>query len=161
MKTWIQRFIFFILIFLCSILLLQEYQNYFAQRFKDRLGEQFPKLQEVVWLDQKAPQKELPTLYIRWEVWCPACLQSIEKNNELAKTYQDRINILGLTTQWDDGVKDLSRRLIQYPVGHDVKQVLDHFFEVQAIPFYALVDGQNKIIYQGNSIEESILKKLL
>jgi thiol-disulfide isomerase/thioredoxin len=161
LKAWIQRLILFTLLGLAAFLVIEEYQAGFAKQYKERIGEILPQITDISWLGGLEPESEISTLYIRWEIWCPACLQSIEKNNEISQKYANNLRVIGLTTQWDDAVKDFSAKTIQYPVGFDSKGLLDKIFEIRAIPFYVLVNENRKILYQGNSIDEEVIKALL
>lgn len=158
---WFRRITNFLLLFIVTVLVLQKCQEHTLTPYKERLAESLPPLTKTNWLDAKAARQDLPILYIRWEIWCPACLGSIEKNNEIASTFEKKLEVIGLIQQWDDGVQDFARKTIKYPVGQDLGQVLDRFFEIQAIPFYTLIDKDRKVLYQGNSIEPSVIDKLL
>jgi thiol-disulfide isomerase/thioredoxin len=127
--------------------------------FKNRVGEFLKEPLEITWLNEKTQNKSLPTLLIRWEPWCPSCIRSIPQNNELYEKYKGQLNIAGLTMQWDDGTRELSRNLISYPVGQEQSGILDQYFEVQAIPFYVLLNAKKQVLYQGNKISEATLKR--
>ena len=161
MNVWLNRLIKGAFLFFITFLLLQQYDDHFMVPFKDRVGETLPLLEKIDWLDNQVGREGLPILYIRWEIWCPACLSSIEKNNEIAKNFKEKLEVIGLTMQWDDAVQDFGRRVIQYPVGHDGEEIISRFFEIQAIPFYALIDKDRKVLFQGNSIDSATVKELL
>lgn len=119
--------------------------------FRDRQGEQLPIFDSLVWIKgEELFKKNLPTVIVGFEQWCPGCLISISANNNFFKDNSTRYNVLGITTENDDGLRELVNTKIDYPVAQDSQGALHAFFENNAIPFYVVVDSSFHVLYQGH-----------
>ncbi|MEE2923569.1 MAG: hypothetical protein VX619_02210 [bacterium] len=101
------------------------------------------------------------TLFIRWEFWSPESMMSISGNNIIFKNLSEKINIIGICSQWDDGIKEIKKARISFPLMFDQNMTIDRLFNNKQIPFYVLIDTQREIIWQGSSITHKRLSEII
>ena len=101
------------------------------------------------------------TLFIRWESWSPQSMMSISANNILFKNLSEKINIIGICSQWDDGIREIKKARILFPLMFDQNMTIDRVFNSQQLPFYVLIDPQREIIWQGTRITHQELSEII
>ena len=101
------------------------------------------------------------TLFIRWEPWSPNSMTSISANNVLFKNMSEKINIIGICSQWDDGIREVKRARISFPIMFDQTMVIDRAFNNKKLPFYVLIDTEKEIIWQATSITDQQLTEVI
>ncbi len=101
------------------------------------------------------------TLFIRWEPWSPSSMMSISANNLIFKNLSEKINIVGLCSQWDAGVREIKKTRILFPLMFDQNMVIDRLFNSKQLPFYVLINAQKEIIWQGSSMSHHRLSEII
>lgn len=151
-------FLFILAVFLVYLLFFSDTGS---QPFcRNREGEQLPLFSSLSWVQgEESWQKNLPTVVIGFEQWCPNCIVSIASNNKFFRENSHKYNLIGVCTELDDGLKELAQTTIEYPVAHDATGVLHSFFENNSIPFYVVLDSSSRVLYQGHRFPpEKILR---
>lgn len=82
-----------------------------------------------------------------WATWCGPCLNSIPKNNELAKRFGDKVVLIGLChprggEKMENVVKTKG---IEYPVCRLENESLIKAYQVNGFPDYFLIDKNGKL----------------
>lgn len=104
-----------------------------------------------------------------WATWCPPCLISVPKLDALQRQRAgDGLVILGLTRvdrrQSADQVEAFVREKISYPVGLFTGEANYERYEVEGIPYAAVVDREGKVAWTGNPLdpdfEATVVEKL-
>ena len=101
------------------------------------------------------------TLFIRWEPWSPQSMMSISANNILFKNLSEKINIVGICSQWNDGIKEIKKARILFPLMFDQNMIIKRKFNSKELPFYVLIDPQQEIIWQGNRITHQQVSEII
>ena len=83
-----------------------------------------------------------------WATWCGPCIQSIPKNNEIAKKYaDDGVVIIGVCHK-DGGekmVETIRSKKIEYPCVLDAKGEANAAFKVDGYPDYVIIDREGRV----------------
>lgn len=101
------------------------------------------------------------TLFLRWESWSPQSMMSISANNILFKNLSEKINIVGICSQWNDGIKEIKKARILFPLMFDQTMTIDRKFNSKELPFYVLIDPQREIIWQGTSVTHQQVSEII
>ena len=101
------------------------------------------------------------TLFIRWEPWSPSSMMNIANSNVLFKKLSEKINIVGICSQWNDGIKEIKRARITFPILFDQSLIIDRKFKSKQLPFYVLIDPEREIIWQGTRISAEELTEII
>lgn len=93
------------------------------------------------------------TLVVFWEVWCPHCRREVPNMKEVAKKYEGKMDVVGLTritkSATEDGVKEfIKEQEVNYTMAKENGEAASAF-AVSGIPAAAVVkDG--KIVWRGH-----------
>ncbi len=88
-----------------------------------------------------------------WASWCNSCMQSFPFLNELEKTHQENLSIIGINL--DEKVEDANTFLTKFPaqfiIAADKDEQCAKSFDVQAMPSSYLIDKKGIVrhISQG------------
>jgi thiol-disulfide isomerase/thioredoxin len=83
-----------------------------------------------------------------WATWCGPCIQSIPKNNEIAKKYADDGVVLIGVCHKDGGEKmteTIRSKRIEYPCVLDAKGEANAAFKVDGYPDYVIIDREGRV----------------
>ncbi len=83
-----------------------------------------------------------------WATWCGPCIQSIPKNNEIAKKYADDGVVLIGVCHKDGGekmVETIRSKKIEYPCVLDAKGEANAAFKVDGYPDYVIIDREGRV----------------
>lgn len=83
-----------------------------------------------------------------WATWCGPCIQSIPKNNEIAKEYADDGVVLIGVCHKDGGekmVETIRAKKIEYPCVLDAKGEANAVFKVDGYPDYVIIDREGRV----------------
>jgi thiol-disulfide isomerase/thioredoxin len=83
-----------------------------------------------------------------WATWCGPCIQSIPKNNEIAKEYADDGVVLIGVCHKDGGekmVETIRAKKIEYPCVLDAKGEANAAFKVDGYPDYVIIDREGRV----------------
>jgi thiol-disulfide isomerase/thioredoxin len=131
------------------------------------IGKDAMELDVSEWFQGNASVSGEPTLLVFWEEWCPHCKREVPKLEEMAKQYQGKMKVVGLTkvtrSSTDDSVrKFLAENNVSYPVGKEKNGNLSEYYGVSGVPAAALVKG-GKVVWRGHParLNDDALKKFL
>jgi len=101
-----------------------------------------------------------------WATWCGPCLQSVPKNNEIARKYADKGLVFIGVCHLRGGEKmaeTVAARSIEYPVCIDAKNRVNEAYLVDSYPDYYIIDREGRV--RGADLSaahlESAIKQLL
>jgi thiol-disulfide isomerase/thioredoxin len=83
-----------------------------------------------------------------WATWCGPCIQSIPKNNEIARMYADRGVVLIGVCHKDGGekmVETIRSKKIEYPCAIDAKGEANAAYKVDGYPDYVIIDREGRV----------------
>ena len=98
-----------------------------------------------------------------WASWCPPCLKSLPKYNELRReigTSDFEIVAVNVDENTEDAKKFLAKHPVSYPIAKDPKGVLPGVFGVKAMPTSYLVDKNGVVKYVHAAFKEGDIEKL-
>lgn len=97
-----------------------------------------------------------------WATWCGPCIQSIPKNNQIAKGYADKGVVLIGVCHKDGGEKmteTIRSKKIEYPCAIDAQGVANAAFKVDGYPDYVVIDRDGRVRgvdVQNGQVENAI-----
>ena len=103
---------------------------------------------------------EFPALISFWEYWCSPCIRSLPKLKTFQKTYKNKINVIGISTQSPEKVKQvLLNKNIDFLnlIGND--KLLQQY-KINSFPTYFLVDKNGVIVKEYSSFSDAIEKDI-
>ncbi len=97
-----------------------------------------------------------------WATWCGPCIQSIPKNNEIARKYADKgVVVIGVCHK-DGGekmVETIRSKKIEYPCAIDSKGEANTAYKVDGYPDYVIIDREGRV--RGADVQNGQLEKAL
>lgn len=125
--------------------------------------------EEIVLNDLETNPRQLnewkkPILVVNfWAPWCPPCRREIPALVELQKTYQQQVQLIGLSFDTLQNVTEFSEKTpMNYPLLLVQKEstMINSFFgnNTRALPFTAILNGQREIVFKHNG---EITKEML
>ncbi len=138
-------------------------------RSTDPLKPTIPDFKNIVLNDLEMSPRHLsewknPVLIVNfWAPWCPPCLREIPALVELQQTYQQQIQLIGLSFDTQQNVAAFSEKSpINYPLLLVQKEstMINSYFSnnTRALPFTAILNEQREIIFSHNG---EITKEML
>ncbi|MFM7261736.1 MAG: TlpA family protein disulfide reductase [bacterium] len=97
-----------------------------------------------------------------WATWCGPCIQSIPKNNELAKKYADKGVVLVGVCHKDGGekmVETIRSKKIEYPCAIDSNGEANAAYKIDGYPDYVIIDREGRVRgadVQNGQVENAI-----
>lgn len=98
-----------------------------------------------------------------WASWCPPCLKSLPKYNDLRReigTDDFEIVAVNVDENTEDAKKFLAKHPVSYPIAKDPKGILPGVFGVKAMPTSYLVDKNGVVKYVHAAFKEGDIEKL-
>ena len=98
-----------------------------------------------------------------WASWCPPCLKSLPKYNDLRReigTTDFEIVAINVDENTDDARKFLQKHPVSYPIAKDPKGILPGVFGVKAMPTSYLIDRNGVVQYVHAAFKEGDIEKL-
>ena len=98
-----------------------------------------------------------------WASWCPPCLKSLPKYNDLRReigTDNFEIVAVNVDENTEDAKKFLAKHPVSYPIAKDPKGILPGVFGVKAMPTSYLVDKNGVVKYVHAAFKEGDIEKL-
>lgn len=98
-----------------------------------------------------------------WASWCPPCLKSLPKYNDLRReigTSNFEIVAINVDENTDDARKFLQKHPVSYPIAKDPKGILPGVFGVKAMPTSYLIDKNGVVQYVHTAFKEGDIDKL-
>ncbi len=98
-----------------------------------------------------------------WASWCPPCLKSLPKYNDLRReigTANFEIVAINVDENTDDARKFLQKHPVSYPIAKDPKGILPGVFGVKAMPTSYLIDQNGVVQYVHAAFKEGDIEKL-
>jgi len=84
--------------------------------------------------------------------WCGPCALSVPHLNELQEKFGARgLSVVAVTREGPERtVPWVQKKGVRYAYGYDPRGAMHSFFEIDGIPFSALVDSQGTILWSGH-----------
>lgn len=103
-----------------------------------------------------------PTVLVFWASWCGPCLKEAPEVVRVAKSYGDRVNLVGINA--GESV-DVARRAapqlgITWPVVLDPKGTIQAQYQVTGIPLVLVLDAEGRVRHRNNGIPSDIHRLL-
>lgn len=98
-----------------------------------------------------------------WASWCPPCLKSLPKYNDLRReigTANFEIVAINVDENTNDARKFLQKHPVSYPIAKDPKGILPGVFGVKAMPTSYLIDQNGVVQYVHAAFKEGDIEKL-
>lgn len=98
-----------------------------------------------------------------WASWCPPCLKSLPKYNDLRReigTANFEIVAINVDENTDDARKFLQKHPVSYPIAKDPKGILPGVFGVKAMPTSYLIDQNGVVQYVHAAFKEGDIEKI-
>jgi thiol-disulfide isomerase/thioredoxin len=98
-----------------------------------------------------------------WATWCGPCRMEIPDLVELQKKYQDRLQVIGLVVDDEDGdtVRKFAKRYgINYPVAMATEDMRIEFGGVPALPTSFIIDVQGRVVQKHIGLRDPALYEL-
>lgn len=119
------------------------------------IGDPAPRLEGVTWVKGAAPVMPGPITVVEfWATWCGPCRKTIPHLTSLQKTYGDKLQIAGLSTEEGDTVKPFvttQGAAMEYRVGlikEDAAQA--YMKDIDGIPHAFLIDAAGTVVWHGH-----------
>ncbi len=98
-----------------------------------------------------------------WASWCPPCLKSLPKYNDLRReigTTDFEIVAVNVDENTEDAKKFLQKHPVSYPVAKDPKGILPGVFGVKAMPTSYLIDKNGVVQYVHAAFKDGDMEKI-
>lgn len=148
-----------------------------------KVGMPAPPLKVLKWIKgTPVPEFKPGQVYVveGWATWCGPCKRSIPHLSELAKTYKDKVTVIGvsvwerskektnegLLAQVEPFVEKMGDQMAYTVAVDDVNQTMANTWlraaKVRGIPAAFIVDGNQKIAWMGHPMKmDEVLPKIL
>jgi cytochrome c biogenesis protein CcmG/thiol:disulfide interchange protein DsbE len=117
---------------------------------KSVLNQQAPILEVEKWLS-KVPDtaKGKFTLIDFWATWCGPCRKYIPMLNDFHQKYSNKLNVIGISDEAEDKVKNFNDPKINYYEAIDPKQRIFKQLEIKGIPHVIIMSPKGTVIWEG------------
>lgn len=101
-----------------------------------------------------------------WATWCGPCRRGIPDLVDLKNTYQDKIEIIGITVDQgntiDKVIPFMQQYKINYPVAYANNEVIKNYGGIEAIPTSFVIDKEGKIVskHVGLILKDQYIKEI-
>ena len=117
---------------------------------KSLLGKTAPELSIDKWVGDKPSLEGKFVLLNFWASWSTPCKQYIPELNALQKKYGDKLVVIGVSSEPEKDVTEMSEPRIEYASGIDSKAKLTAAAGVITVPSVLLCDPKGVVLYQGH-----------
>jgi cytochrome c biogenesis protein CcmG/thiol:disulfide interchange protein DsbE len=117
---------------------------------KALLGKAAPALQVDKWLSEQPSLEGKFVLVSFWASWSAPCRQAIPELNALQKKYADKLTVIGVTTETEADLSQMSEPRVEYASAIDSKAKLSAAAGVTSIPYVLLTDSKGVVLYEGH-----------
>jgi len=114
------------------------------------LGKPGPGLEVVQWLGEKPALDGKFVLISFWASWSAPCRQWITEFNALQKKYASKLVIVGVSTESETDVENMSEPRLEYALAIDSKAKLGAAAGVTSIPYVLRREPKGTMLYQGH-----------
>jgi thiol-disulfide isomerase/thioredoxin len=130
---------------------------------KSLLGKTAPEVPVDKWVGDKPSFEGKFVLVNFWASWSTPCRQYIPELNALQKKYGDKLVVIGVTSEPEKDVTEMSEPRIEYASGIDSKAKLTAAVGVTTVPCVLLCDPKGVVLYQGHpgALTEKRLQAIL
>jgi len=143
----------------------QSSENNFADPISDRslIGRTAPKLEVEKWMGEKPFTAGKNVLVFFWATWSKPCLKEVPFLNALQKKYNDRLVIVGISSQSEEDVREYNGPTMEFPHAVEADGKLANLVGATSVPYSILVGTNGVVIYQGHpdALTEAKLEKVL
>jgi cytochrome c biogenesis protein CcmG/thiol:disulfide interchange protein DsbE len=117
---------------------------------KSLLGKTAPELSIDKWVGDKPSLEGKFILLNFWASWSAPSRQYIPELNALQKKYGDKLTVIGVTSEPEKDVTEMSEPRMEYASGIDSKAKLTAAAGVTTVPSILLCDPKGVVLYQGH-----------
>jgi cytochrome c biogenesis protein CcmG, thiol:disulfide interchange protein DsbE len=127
------------------------------------LGKPAPALEPDKWMGDKPSLEGKFVLLSFWATWSVPCRQWITELNALQKKYADKLVVVGVSTESESAIAELSEPRIEYALAIDAKAKLTAAAGITSIPQVLLRDPKGMVLYLGHpgALTEKRLQAIL
>jgi cytochrome c biogenesis protein CcmG, thiol:disulfide interchange protein DsbE len=127
------------------------------------LGKTGPKLEIDKWVTEKPETEGKFVLMSFWTSWSVPCKQWIPELNALQKKFADKLVVVGISTESEATLTDLTEPRIEYASGIDSKAKVGAAAGISSVPCVLLCDPKGMVLYQGHpaALTEKKLQAIL
>ena len=105
------------------------------------LGKTPPKIQVEGWIsDKPSIKKDQYTLIDFWATWCAPCRKAIPDLNKWHKEFNERLVVIGISSETKDKVTKMKSPQIKYYSGFDTKQIMKNKLGIKGIPHIIIIN---------------------
>jgi cytochrome c biogenesis protein CcmG, thiol:disulfide interchange protein DsbE len=112
-----------------------------------------PKLIVEKWIGDQPDVRGKFVLIDFWATWCGPCIRAIPELNYLAKQFPNDLVVIGISSESEATVRDMTDPVIQYYSAVDTKGRTKKSVGVSGIPHVLLIDPSGKVCWQGFPFE--------
>jgi thiol-disulfide isomerase/thioredoxin len=114
------------------------------------VDKQAPSLVVESWVSSQPSTAGKFVLIDFWATWCGPCRQSIPHINQLHRKFSDRMVVIGLSNETPGEVRAMKSPKMEYFSAVDTQARTARAFNVQSIPYVALIDPNGIVRWQGH-----------
>jgi len=107
-------------------------------------------------LDGKAVTSEdlagKPSVLVFWASWCGPCRAEVPHVNEVAESYGDAVNVMGINLGESPTDAKKMAGMMKYPSLLDPQSSIGTSYRVSTIPLVVILDGEGRIRYRGTGL---------
>jgi thiol-disulfide isomerase/thioredoxin len=89
-------------------------------------------------------------LVVFWAPWSAQCKKTISEMNQLQKKFADRLVVVGITSEREAQVQEMTDPKVEFASAIDTKAKLSTAAGLTSIPSVLLVDQAGIVRYQGH-----------
>ena len=127
------------------------------------LGKPGPAIEVEKWLGSKPALKGKAVLVVFWAPWSIPCQKAIPGLNALQKAFEDKLTVVGVTSDSQEEVEKMAGPKLEFASGIDTKGKLSAAAAATSVPFVLFLDSKGIVRYQGHpsAVDPKNLENLL
>src|SRR5262249_12664590 len=114
------------------------------------LGKPGPAIEVEKWLGAKPMLKGKAVLLLFWAPWSVPCQKAIPGLNALQRAFENRLTVVGVTSDTQEEVEKMAAPKPEFPLGLDTKGKLSAAAAATSVPFVLFLDSNGIVRYQGH-----------